>query len=805
MTDSKISIRVKPDFITQKQARPTAHTTQPAGSFITRSVSHNTEKDQVRFSGRTPQDQPPSLKTILKMMLFVSSVVTAGMQATGMGKPNGPKLSDNKGVTLPGFHNQPQFTPTAPSIFNPASPQQPDDPKKPQLHTPEPTQHAKGPQGPNGPQDPDDPNDPTGYKHGDMLDSPMEAVYLAKTGQVAHAPDALKVITGPGNEKLLYEIKLKNGATVGLSVPHDAMENDNFLRELKGEHIKPKAVPPEESTLWNLTNRVMQEVVPLIVVMGIVKMMRGMGNAMSGSNLPPGLGGSSSTRNVSKDKKQTADEKPVTFADVRGYPEVIRELKRVKERYLLGNLHRGDSKIKVKPIKGLLLEGPPGTGKSMMAKALAHEANVPFFYASGSQFVEMYVGVGAARVRQLFASAKAAADKTGGAIIFIDELDAVGGKRNEDSHRGGNSEHTQTLNELLQQMSGFNDDPRIMVLAATNRKDHLDDALQRSGRFDKSIKVDLPHDPEQRKDILDKYLAEHPTAKKLDRDVMAEFTAGKSGADLANLVNQMAEVAVDRISEAQHNPAKKHLLNDPEFHKLQTKDFMDAVRNMEMGIKRESRGTHDERKTVAVHEVLGHGLVARAAKTPLHIVSMQPRGDALGHVITDPRVNSKKLPTLEGMLKDLVISMGGRASEREMLGAEKITPGASGDIAQSKAKIRQMLATRMLNQASGADIDGYSALNEHDRKLADSLLKNAERTAEEVIRSVPREKLWKLVENAMNLEDELEGDDANAFYEDLIDTVGADKLYEPIHRFIQNTVEPKTAEPKPPRKNQPKP
>jgi cell division protease FtsH len=619
-----------------------------------------------------------------------------------------------------------------------------------------------------------------------MLNSPEEALSLAKAGKIAHQPDAIKLITGPAHENLLYEIQLKNGTTVALNIPEDQSDHQAFLNQLKGKyHFTPKPAPASESAF--LTS-VMVGVGETLVLSGLVALLRKMAQKTMGNGSPTDSQAKRITNTASDSKKASASD-AVGFKDVRGYPEVIRELKRVKERYLSSNLGQGDTKIKVKPIKGILLEGPPGTGKSMMAKALATESKVPFHYVSGSQFVELYVGVGAARVRSLFAQAKKDADKHGGAIIFIDELDSIGGKR-EHGIGGGNEERTHALNELLQQMSGFNDDPRIMVLAATNRADYLDDALKRSGRFDKTIQVDLPRDKEQRLDILDKYLSEHPVAEKLDKDVMAEFTYGKSGADLANLVNQMAEAAVDRVTEAKEKPEKSGLLEDPEFHKLNTVDFFNAMRNMEMGIPREAQGNEEERKTVAIHEVVGHGLVARAAKTPLHIVSMQPRGNALGHVITDPRVSSRMLPTLESMLKDLVISMGGRASERELLGADKITPGASGDIGQSRAKIRQMLATRMLSRGSGEDYQNPgSTLNEQDRKLADSLLKEAETTATEVIRKVPREKLDQLVQKALNLTEELEGESANAFYNEVLEAIGQDALYEPIQRFVQKNAE----------------
>lgn len=615
-----------------------------------------------------------------------------------------------------------------------------------------------------------------------ILQHPEAVLALAQNGEIADLPDSIKLITGPSHESLLYEIQLKNGTVVGLNIPEATSEQEQFLKQLKGKHhITPKPVPASESTILNT---LMAGVGEAMIVTGIMALIRKLARARQGQVDPQNNQANRLFKMPSLSKKPK-DTDAVRFKDVRGYPEVIRELKRVKERYLLGNLGRGNMPIKVKPIKGLLLEGPPGTGKSLMAKALATESNVPFHYVSGSQFVEMYVGVGAARIRSLFAQAKKDADQHGGAIIFIDELDSIGGKR-EHGVGGGNEERTHALNELLQQMSGFNDDPRIMVLAATNRSDYLDDALKRSGRFDKSIQVDLPHDKAQRLDILDKYLAGHPLAEKLDKDVMAEFTYGKSGADLANLVNQMAEAAVDRITDAREKPEKQALLNDPEFYKLNTVDFFNAMRNMEMGIPREARGSEQERKTVAIHEVVGHGLVARAAKTPLHIVSMQPRGNALGHVITDPRVSSRTLPTLESILKDLVISMGGRASEREMLGAEKITPGASGDIAQSKARIRQMLATRMLASGSGADYQNPSAgLNEPDRHLMDNLLKDAEATATEVIRKVPRSELDKLVQKALELSEELEGEAANEFYNEVLSAVGKDTLYEPIQRFIR--------------------
>lgn len=704
--------------------------------------------DSVRFSGQS--QQPRQQGTLNKM--WTLGLMALGVQgASGFKfRPDGSRTTD---IAVPGGQSA-----ETPFIDNPGIPQ---NAHRLPTFLAEPTQSAH-------------PAPPVS-----LLSNPDDILLLAKSGQVADGTDSIRLITGPGEEKLFYEVRLKNGTSVGLSMPHDPRTHQAFLNALKGDfNITPQKAPMSQSSLlYGIAAGVSEA----LVITGMIALIRRMAQKNAGNEARR-----LTHIEVDNQKKQKPTT-PVTFKDVRGYPEVIRELKRVKDRYLLGNLGRGDSKIKVKPIKGILLEGPPGTGKSMMAKALATESKVPFHYVSGSQFVEMYVGVGAARVRSLFAQAKKDADKHGGAIIFIDELDSIGGKR-EHGLGGGSEERTNALNELLQQMSGFNDDPRIMVLAATNRADYLDDALKRSGRFDRTIQVDLPRDKEQRSDILDKYLSEHPTAEKLDRDIMAEFTHGKSGADLANLVNQMAEAAVDRITEAGENPEKKPMLDDPEFHKLNTVDFFNALRNMEMGIPREARGSEDERKTVAVHEVVGHGLVARAAKTPLHIVSMQPRGNALGHVITDPRVSSRMLPTLESMLKDLVISMGGRASEREMLGPERITPGASGDIAQSKAKIRQMLATRMLAEGSGADYDHPSAqLNEQDRKLSDWLLKEAEKTASDVIRRVPRQALDKLVNQALNLTDELEGEQANAFYQEVLETVGQEQLYEPIRQFIEKT------------------
>jgi len=775
VSNIQFTTRFGANFKAKKPTQPHIHGTHPS-KLQPAEYQPARQQATVRFQGQSPPKTPYSLKHLLKTLIMMGLLGSGIQQAQGMqwfsGGNKTRELVDPS-QTAPSANKKllTDLPPVTGSSYTSPS---------------EATQPVPVTEKPNPPL--------TGqadtYTTGDMLAHPSIALQLAEAGQIAESPDALKLITGPGNEKILYEIRLKSGATVGLSVPQNELEHQEFLNALKGEfNMKPKTATVQESKVASLLVSTVEQVVPLVIMVGIIHLLR---KKLEGGSGGPNAANRFSQAKPAANSKKNQPEKPVRFKDVRGYPEVIRELQRIKERYVQGNLKKGHTGIKLKPIKGLLLEGPPGTGKSMMAKALATESNVPFHYVSGSEFVEMFVGVGAARVRSLFAEAKKNADKYGGAIIFIDELDSIGGKRNMHSYSGGNEERTNTLNELLQQMSGFNDDPRIMILAATNRADYLDDALKRSGRFDKIVKVDLPHDKEQRRDILDKYLSEHATAQNLDRDTMAEFTQGKSGADLANLVNQMAEAAVDRITEAQHHSTNAAQLKNPEFHKLNTIDFLNAWRNMEMGIPREAQGTEDERKTVAVHEVVGHGLVARAAKTALQMVSMQPRGEALGHVITDPRASSSKLPTLESMLKDIVISMGGRASEREMLGAEYITPGASGDIAQSKAKIRQMLATRMLPEGSGADYhEPHGPLNDQDCKLADMLLKQAEQTAADVIRTVPREQLWQLVNKALNLNEELVGDEANAFYQDILNTIGEDTLYRPIEQFVQQIAKPK--------------
>ncbi|MBO5824142.1 MAG: ATP-dependent zinc metalloprotease FtsH, partial [Prevotella sp.] len=318
--------------------------------------------------------------------------------------------------------------------------------------------------------------------------------------------------------------------------------------------------------------------------------------------------------------------------------------------------------------KGALLIGPPGTGKTLLAKAVAGEAGVPFFSMSGSDFVEMFVGVGASRVRDLFTQAKAKAP----CIIFIDEIDAVGRARSKSPSMGGNDERENTLNALLTEMDGFGTNSGVIILAATNRADILDSALLRAGRFDRQIHVDLP-DLNERKEIFQVHLSPVKTDDTVDIDFLARQTPGFSGADIANVCNEAALIA------ARHNSSA-----------VGKQDFLDAVDRIIGGLEKKTKVmTADEKKAIAIHEA-GHATISWFTEhaNPLVKVSIVPRGRALGAAWYLPE--ERQITTKEAMLDEICSLLGGRAAEELFIG--QVSTGAMNDLERVTKSAYGMIA-----------------------------------------------------------------------------------------------------------------
>jgi cell division protease FtsH len=376
----------------------------------------------------------------------------------------------------------------------------------------------------------------------------------------------------------------------------------------------------------------------------------------------------------SRAKLVTKDQPKVTFADVAGLDEAVEELEEIKE-FLASPSKFQDMGAKIP--KGVLLFGPPGTGKTLLAKAVAGEAGVPFFSISGSDFVEMFVGVGASRVRDLFEQAKAAAP----AIVFVDEIDAVGRHRGA-GLGGGHDEREQTLNQLLVEMDGFDQKQGVILLASTNRPDILDPALLRPGRFDRQIVVDRP-DLEGRKAILAVHARGKPLAPGVDLDVIARRTPGFTGADLANLVNEAA------LLSARHD---LKLIGLPQLE--------EAIDRVMAGPERRSRLISDrEKRVIAFHEG-GHALVAHALPNtdPVHKISIIPRGRALGYTLTLP-TEDKFLVTRSELVDELAMLLGGRTAE-ELIFADPTT-GAQNDIDRATTIARQMVTEFGMSDSLG--------------------------------------------------------------------------------------------------------
>jgi len=376
----------------------------------------------------------------------------------------------------------------------------------------------------------------------------------------------------------------------------------------------------------------------------------------------------------SKAKMMTKDQPRTTFKDVAGIDEAVEELEEIKD--FLSNPGKFQA-LGAKIPKGVLLFGPPGAGKTLLARAVAGEAGVPFFSISGSDFVEMFVGVGASRVRDLFEQAKASAP----AIIFMDEIDAVGRHRGA-GLGGGHDEREQTLNQLLVEMDGFDMKTGVILIAATNRPDILDPALLRPGRFDRQIVVDRP-DLQGRVGILKVHTREKPLEDDVDLEVLARRTPGFTGADLANLVNEAALLA------ARHGKKK-----------LDMEEMEEAIDRVIAGPERKTRLISEKEKQIIAYHEVGHALVAHVLPNadPVHKISIIPRGRALGYTLTLP-TEDKYLVTKSELVDELAMLLGGRVAEEMIFG--DITTGDQNDIEKATKLARKMVCEYGMSEKLG--------------------------------------------------------------------------------------------------------
>lgn len=434
---------------------------------------------------------------------------------------------------------------------------------------------------------------------------------------------------------------------------------DNFLQKEKEETHFDGSVSYDKkkdyfsAILWN--------VLPIVFLIALwIFFMRRMGSGASGS-----AGG---VFNVGKSKAQLFEKGgsiKVTFKDVAGLAEAKQEVEEIVE-FLKEPQKYTDLGGKIP--KGALLVGPPGTGKTLLAKAVAGEANVPFFSLAGSDFVEMFVGVGASRVRDLFKQAKEKAP----CIVFIDEIDAVGRARGKNPAMGGNDERENTLNQLLTEMDGFGSNSGVIILAATNRVDVLDKALLRAGRFDRQIHVDLP-DLNERKEVFGVHLRPIKIDDTVDVDLLARQTPGFSGADIANVCNEAALIA------ARHG--KKF---------VGKQDFLDAVDRIIGGLEKKTKITTEaERRSIALHEA-GHASISWLLEyaNPLIKVTIVPRGRALGAAWYLPE--ERQITTKEQMLDEMCATLGGRAAEDLFIG--RVSSGAANDLERVTKQAYGMIA-----------------------------------------------------------------------------------------------------------------
>jgi cell division protease FtsH len=532
--------------------------------------------------------------------------------------------------------------------------------------------------------------------------------------------------------------KMTDGSSFETVLPQGA----DIITRLENRGVTITAHQPEGSPLWGA---LLTSWLPFLVIIGVwfffIRQMQGggRGGAM-------GFG-------KSRAKMLTEAQGKITFEDVAGVDEAKQDLEEIVE-FLRdpGKFQRLGGKIP----RGVLLVGPPGTGKTLIARAVAGEANVPFFTISGSDFVEMFVGVGASRVRDMFEQAK----KNAPCIIFIDEIDAVGRQRGA-GLGGGNDEREQTLNQLLVEMDGFEANEGIILIAATNRPDVLDPALLRPGRFDRQVMVPNP-DVQGREKILKVHVRKVPLAPDVDLKVLARGTPGFSGADLMNLVNEGALLAARR---------NKRFVTHQEFE--------DAKDKIMMGAERRTMAMSAEEKTLTAYHEAGHAIIALKVPglDPIHKATIIPRGRALGMVMTLPE-SDKYSFSKEKALARLAMLFGGREAELRKFGAEKVTSGATGDIQMATNLARSMVMEWGMSEKLGRvryrsndqevflghSVTQSQNLSDDTANLIDKevrvLIEGGEATAREILTTYEKE--WEAIAQALLEYETLTGDELRA-------------------------------------------
>ena len=494
----------------------------------------------------------------------------------------------------------------------------------------------------------------------EIVNRKVAKVYLtpdAKTKSI-HLKDKQNTLLAPGPNDAAYQFEFG-----------DLQNFEKTITEVKSESSQDTSV--EFITESNMWGEVIVGLLPFIVIIGIwIFIMRRMSSGGGG-----GAGGQ--IFNIGKSKAKLFDEKSevkTSFKDVAGLEGAKEEVQEIVDFLKFPDKYTA---LGGKIPKGALLVGPPGTGKTLLARAVAGEAQVPFFSLSGSDFVEMFVGVGASRVRDLFKQAK----EKSPSIIFIDEIDAVGRARGKSNMSGSNDERENTLNQLLTEMDGFGTNSNVIVIAATNRADVLDKALMRAGRFDRQIYVDLP-DVRERKEIFDVHLRPIKTEETLDMDFLAKQTPGFSGADIANVCNEAALIAAR---------------NEKKF--VDKQDFLDAVDRIVGGLEKKNKIiTPAEKKAIAYHEA-GHATVSWMLEhaAPLVKVTIVPRGQSLGAAWYLPEERLIVRPNQ--MLDEMCAALGGRAAEKVIF--NEISTGALSDLEKVTKQARAMVTIYGLNEKIG--------------------------------------------------------------------------------------------------------